>query len=439
MKKLKFLLLFFSLAYSVSYAQRNLEVKEKTEGLSIFTDKDTSIDAGQAGAVISCPITLNLTFASNVDRTIDVYNIDERGDVRYYYLRFIVGRFRGASYDNRILEVIVSGFRPLRFPLNLSPSESKHFEIFDPNATVGVGCFYQFFNEGIELFKQAFYIEAQEKYRTSLECTDAPPNVNVRERMSDIDTILVYRAKAYEAFDAQDFKLAMECYERIYALNNDDGYINQRLSELRLQYFDQCNNYFTTAETYYANRQFNEAREMYQMILNQNCPKIAEASQRLNEMLKFEIARADRAQVINYEFAQNTPIGISVGRYWENKIRYYVSMRFNLDIWGALMKNNDEAEKPEVNVSGGLNVMTIRPIWVFAGIGYTGVGTWDWVEKTEKYRLHLHDAISPEIGLLGKIGPAVLRYTFQYRFPFDGDYLFHIGRTKHVFGIGVCF
>ena len=431
--------LFLFVSFTFTYAQRNLEVKEKTEALSVFTDKDMSLDAsaGQAGATISCPLTLNLTFSSNVDTEVDVYNTEEKGGLRYYYLRFIVGRYRGASYDNRRLEVMASGYLPLRFALNLQPSQSKSFEVFDPNATVGVGCFYQFFNEGVELFKQAFYIEAQEKYKLSAECTDAPPDANIKERIADIDTILSFRVKADEAYDLQNFRIALEGYQKIVSLNNEDQHASKRLSESRIKYLEFCNNYFNNAENFFSSGRYAEAKQLYELIIAQSCPKVTEASVRLVDIRNIEASRLQRAQVINYEYGyKNAPIGLSVGRYREDKVRAYFSLRFNTQIFEAM--RSEQTEKPEVNVSAGATMMAIKPVWIFAGLGYTGVGDWDYVDE-EDPDFVLRNALSPELGVLGKIGPIVLRYTFQFRFALDKNFEEHIGKIQNVFGIGICF
>jgi hypothetical protein len=77
----------------------------------------------------------------------------------------------------------------------------------------------------------------------------------------------------------------------------------------------------------------------------------------------------------------------------------------------------------------------VRPVWLFFGGGYTDVGKW---EKGKTDFLH-HGAISPEIGILGKLGPVVLRYTFQYRFALENEYQDIIGKNAHVFGLGICF
>ena len=442
MRKTAFVFLL-SLSFTVSYAQRKLEVKEKTEALSVFIDKDPVIDkdgGSQAGATISCPVNLNLTFSSNVDKVVDVYKSEEKGGLRFYYLRFIVGRYKGANYSNRILEVAAPGFVPLKFSLALTASQSKSFEIFDPNATVGVGCFYEFYNGGIELFKNALYSEAKEKYKLALECTDAPENINVKEKIANIDTILILRKKADEAYEMQNFKIALDCYEKINSYNADDQYVNKRMSESRIRYLDSCTSYYRNAEDYFVNGKYAQAKKLYEIIVLQSCPKATEANVRLSEIRQFEEDRKFKTKVVNYEYAQNTPLGISGGKYSENKVGSYISFRMNIDVIEAIRKKHENAEKPEANLSIGWSLKAVSPVWIFAGVGYTGVGRWETEgHPVDDPALKIQSAISPEAGVLGKIGPIVLRYTFQYRFSIDKDYQDLIGSMKHVFGVGICF
>ncbi|MCF2553504.1 hypothetical protein [Bacteroides caecigallinarum] len=129
----------------------------------------------------------------------------------------------------------------------------------------------------------------------------------------------------------------------------------------------------------------------------------------------------------------------------------------------AFQKDYAEVEKPELNVSFGwtINPVSSFPLWIFFGPGYTGIG--EFVDKNgdryvgeeeeegvESYdttddsddnnpTFKIYSAISPEVGLLGKIGPIVLRYTFQYRFAISKEYEDKIKSTRHVFGIGFCF
>ena len=431
-----FLVLFTSI--TSSYAQRNLQVKEKTEGISVFTEKQTEvINAGgaQAGAVISCPLTLNLSFSSNVDKTVDVWKIEVRGELRFYYLRFIVGRFKGASYDGRVLEVTAAGFLPNKFRLNLAPGESKSFEVFDPNATVGVGCFYQNFNEGVELFRKSLYIEAKEKYRTSLECNDIPAEVSVYDRIMLIDSILLWRHRADSCFEAQNFKEAINFYQKITSQNREDFNANTRHSESLYRRSDLCSRYFNSAEEYFANGDFQEAKKLYAIVTDQQCMQAEKADARLVEIRIYERERLQGPTVICYEIAKNTPIGLSIGLYKLKKIRGYVSVRTNGDFFRSLQTDASDVKKSELNASAGLTFGIYSPVWLFMGCGYTEVGksgdiTVDFVA---------HRAISPEIGVLGKIGPIALRYTFQYRFAFEKDYQDFIRKFGHVIGVGYCF
>jgi len=192
-KKLTLIYLLLFLSFTVSFAQKNLEIKDNTSSMSVFIDKDTVVNnAGgkQAGITIQCSTELKLTFTSNVDKIVDVYNTEVKGGIRYYYLRFILGIYRGQDYRNRKLEVSAQGFYPLKFDVNLQPSESKSYEIFDPVARLSSGCFNQFYNEGVDLFRKALYQEARVKYRLSMGCNDVPPEVNINEKITINDTIL---------------------------------------------------------------------------------------------------------------------------------------------------------------------------------------------------------------------------------------------------------
>ena len=444
MKKALLIFLVFVASIGSLFAQRTLEKKEKTEALSIFIDKDPTVDSAggaQAGAIISCPNTLNLSFSSNVDRTVDVYKTEERGDVRFYYLRFIIGRYRGASYTNRILEVTAPGFAPLRFSIELQASESKSFEIFDPNATVGVGCFYQHFNEGVELFKKALYNEAREKYRVAMECTDKPEDADISQKIRDIDSIQALRIYADKYYELLLFKDALTCYQKIVSFNIDDEYAQNRANETSRKYVNNCKDYFEGAELHYMNGNYAEAKKLYEMVVTASCPKATEANIRLVNIRKIEYDRSKRVHAILYEFSKGAPIGITAGAYKEKKFSGYFSLRFSPSVFAAIQKDY-EMKKCELNMSAGWTTMRIQiPVWGFFGIGYTGVGEWDKDDVSEngKPTFNVHNAISPELGLLGKIGPVALRYTFQYRFALEKDYQDFIGRFGHVFGIGICF
>ena len=445
MKKIFLIMTGLCISLSIMYAQRTLDKTEKKEGLSVFIDKDPAVDnagGAQAGAIISCPVNLELTFSSNVDRTVDVYKTEERGGMRFYSLRFIIGRYRGASYNNRILEVSAPGFTPLKFSLELQASEMKSFEVFDPNATVGVGCFYQHFNEGVELFKKALYMEAREKYKLSTECTDMPANADMSAKIRDIDTILFLRVNGEKYYDQLLFKDAMTCYQRIVALNIDDEYAQSRARDAERKYTENCKVYYDGAELHFTNGNYAEAKKMYEMVIQTSCPKATEASLRLVDIRKLEYDRNKRIHALLYEYSSSAPIGLSAGSYKEMKFAGYFSLRFSTSVFAAMQKDDKNSERSELNVSAGWTTMKLHiPVWGFFGLGYTGVAEWDHTDLSEsgKPTFWVHNAVSPEVGLLGKIGPVALRYTLQYRFALDKNYQDYIGRFGHVFGLGICF
>jgi hypothetical protein len=124
-------------------------------------------------------------------------------------------------------------------------------------------------------------------------------------------------------------------------------------------------------------------------------------------------------------------------------------MLLNKEVFEAARTNLDSVAKPELNVSFGWTIKIVKPVWIFFGPGYTGVGKYiddkaDSVNNEEILKLKISHAVSPEIGLVCKIPLAekigiTLRYTFQYRFAMNKEEIDYIGKTRQVFGIGLCF
>jgi len=428
---------------SMGFSQRVLDYRDQTQALSIFSDKDPEvINAGgaQSGITVFCSNTLSLSFESNVDRTVDVYNTEERGGLIYYYIRFTVGRFRGANYDGRVLEVLAPGFLPLRIRIDLQPSESKTYEIYDPNATVGVGCFYENFNTATELFRNSSYAEARERFKLAQECTDYQASSNVEYILESIDSILVLRTRGDYFFDQLNYNEALNAYQKVIGYNSSDAYAVTRGREAQTKIDELCTNYFSEAESYFYQSKYKDAEPLYEKMLELSCSNNREANLRLLELRRYLSDRQQKAQVVLYEIAANTPIGLSYGRYTQDKFSTYISLRFNPELFKAISNNGDEQAKPEVNLSFGWNRMVIKEVGFFAGLGYTGVGQWaPDVDNDNELQFTLYHAVSPELGVLFKLGPVALRYTFQYRFALDSDSPIDIGKIRHVGGIGICF
>ena len=426
---------------TVAFSQRVLDYRDQTQALSVFSDKDPEvINAGgaQAGITIFCTNTLSLSFESNVDRTVDVYNKEERGGLTYYYIRFTVGRFRGANYDGRVLEVLAPGFLPLKIRIDLQPSESKSFEIYDPNATVGVGCFYENFNAASELYRNSNYTEARERFKLSKECTDYQQSANVEYILESIDSILVLRTRGDYYYDTQNYIEAFNAYQKIIGYNSSDQYAVNRSGEARVKIDELCTNYFSEAESYFYQSKYEEAELLYEKMLDLSCSNNRVANLRLLELRRYLHDRQQKAQVVLYEIAANTPIGLSYGRYTQDKFSTYISIRFNPALFQAISNKDDPDQKGEVNLSFGWNRMVIKEVGFFGGLGYTGMGKWDY-ENPEEPQFTLNHAVSPEAGVLFKLGPVALRYTFQYRFALDNEFQDYIGKIRHVAGLGICF
>ena len=440
MKRVIFIMGALLCLYTAGYAQRVLDYRDRTEALSVFSDKDPEVintGGAQAGITVFCTSTLSLSFESNVDRTVDVYNKEERGGLTYYYIRFTVGRYRGTNYAGRVLEALAPGFLPLKIKIDLQPSESKSFEIFDPNATVGVGCFYENFNAATELFRKSIYAEAKERFKLSKECTDYQESSNVAYILEAIDSILVLRTRGDYFFNLPDYNEAYNAYQKVIGYNSSDEYAVARRNEAQQKINELCTNYFHEAESYFHQSKYAEAQALYEKMLTLSCSNNREANLRLLETRNYIFDRTQRPKVVLYEIAENTPIGLSYGRYTQVNFLTYVSLRFNPAIFDAIRKKDKIDAKPEVDLSFGWNRMVIKEVGFFAGLGYTGVGQWDYTD--EDPQLMFYHAVSPEVGVLFKLGPVALRYTFQYRFALEEKNQDYIGKMRHVGGIGICF
>ena len=439
MNKLVIIPILFFCFSDYLYSQRIFEYKTD-EAINVFIDKDPEIlnsGGAQAGVTISCVSNIPLTFETNIDKTVDVYNKEQKGAITYYYLRFIVGRYKGSNYIGRELQVLADNFIPLKIKLDLQSGESKIFEIFDPNVNSSVGCFYQHFNEAADLYKKAMYKEAQEKYRQSMDCADYQNNLGVLQKIETINSIIMLRDKADYFFNVSNYKAALDSYQKIIIYNSDDQYANGKIKEALDKYAESCNSYFNLAENYFNEGKYDDAIKFYDLVLTQSCSHSDLATSKLAEIKKIRQNSNPREKIILYEIAGNAPFGISAGKYEKTRISGYFSIRTNMYFFKGMSSSNKKEGKPEINISVGATKMVYDRTFVFAGIGYTGVG--DWYKKSDDNTMRLHPAISPEVGVLYKIGPVALRYTFQYRVAFEKDYHDYIGRIKNIAGIGYCF
>ena len=273
----------FVLAVS-AFGQRSLEIKDVTEGLKVFSGKDT-----EAGMVFSCPSSIPLTFESTHDKVVDVYNKEIKGEDTYYYLRFQTGK----KYRGRKLTIITTDYAPLSIVAELSPKELKRYQLLDPDAEFVYGCYYEYRKRGTEFYQQGMYNEAKEQYVIAKECSDRPVNANLDELIANIDSIQVYIKKGDEAFDLLDYMTANEYYSRVIMLNPADANTSEKRFTCSRLYDTDCNKYFDAAEVFKEDGEFNKALELYHKVVDQNCNNSLIASE---EAKKIEILLQSRKQ-----------------------------------------------------------------------------------------------------------------------------------------------
>jgi len=435
MKKfIGFVMLFVTLSVS---AQRELGLENRSKENAVFGGQPN-----EACITVSAPVNLKPSFyISNVQK--QPSKIDTDGMNTNYNLVFDASPGR----ESRTITVQVSGFSPLSFTVWLTPKKQMNYYLYDPDSTV-VGCYYQLSKEGAAFFAKGMYVEAKEKYVTAMQCkTDFKPEYEAvaKQKIGVIDSILSLKPLADAAFNILDFKSAYDQYLKLHSFNIDDQYISSRLATCKQKIDEYCNIYFSNAENYYNNGEREKALELYNKIIAQGCGQSDQANKRLQDIYSVTVVNKN-ATVLTYEYEKDTPVGFSIGKYKNLKSNGYFTLRLNSDVFEAMRANTDSLKRPELNISFGWTIKVVKPVWIFFGPGYTGVGKYmsgNNVDTKDNSALKIYSAVSPEIGLLGKIllgnvGIA-LRYTFQYRFAIEKETVDYIGNIKHIAGIGICF
>jgi hypothetical protein len=429
-----------------SYSQilKYVEDPAKADVYSKGDEKTT-----KAAVTIESHHSLSLTFGSVVGGKIPSSSIEVEtlGNKNLYKVEVD----RGSDFTNDELIITSPEHEPLRIPLKgLEKKQTKYYYVEDPNDPEGKSCYLKNKNIADKSFKDAFYDKAKEEYRLTLECWDAPNDSYSKNRLMTIDSIINYIKIAESALSLFDYRRGAESYSNAFFLNPYDIVLEKKKNEASMRFSDFCADCYNTAESYFNERDYNSAKTFYSKILSQNCPKSFEATQRIKEI---EIRQTQNYHVLSYEYATNAPFGISSGNYKEHhKSSGYFTLRFNPNLFDVLRDDYESVKRTELNVSFGWTLEVYKPIWVFFGPGYTGVGEYVYEENEKSTaaendvspKFTIYSAVSPEIGLLGKIPIArkdriVLRYTFQYRYAFEKENDDLIGRTRHVFGIGLCF
>ncbi|MDR1783794.1 MAG: hypothetical protein LBR13_06000 [Dysgonamonadaceae bacterium] len=358
------------------------------------------------------------------------------GDVNY---RLVFDASEGK--ENRQLDVYSNDFSRLAIEMRLAPKKCYNYYLYDPDSTI-VDCYNQLTREALNLFQKGIYDESKAKYISAKSCSNVPDDNDINARIALIDSIVIWKNLGDAMFDIANYTEAVMEYLKIYTSNPNDKYIADRLIQARTIHTRNCITNFSTAEMYFLDNDYAHAETMYNKVILQSCETATLAIQRLQEIhIKQQLPH-----VLTYEYAKNAPIGISSGNY-KNHAAAYFTLRLNPQLFEAMRNGQKEDDKPELNVSFGWTLKTIKPVWLFFGPGYTAVGKNIYEEtdiEKEDPKLEINHAVSPEAGILCKLNLSrkigiALRYTFQYRFALKKEQEDYIGKNKHIFGIGVCF
>jgi len=398
-----------------------------------------------------------LTFYSDIDPNdgmVDVVSTNTIGSNISYTLSFLTG----SIFKKRILEVFSPLYeKPAQIPLDLNPKESRKYYVALSE------CYNVHLKNAADLFTKSAYAESKEEYKQARECFDALADGEVVMKTAIIDSILFWRKMADASFDLLDYREARDYYNKIGKYNPQDDYVLNRSKESSQKHNQYCMECFSKAEVFFNISEHQQAKILYGRVINQNCQQRLEATARLKEMIADSVHRLDKTTVLTYEFASNTFIGFSVGGYKNKTGGGFFTLKTNPAFFNML--RSKESVRPEINASAGGNFRPVKnkyvPLWINIGLGWTGVGAYYYTDENENKILYdgeklpdnietsltLYHAISPEIGLLGKIPLGqkasvgiALRYTFQYRFALNPDAQDDIIKpVAHGFGIGFCF
>ncbi|PTN08169.1 hypothetical protein C8N47_11055 [Mangrovibacterium marinum] len=220
-KNLSGLIMLLLLTLHVA-GQKTMTYEAKDSGLAV-----PRVNNDEAVVIISSPDLYELSFESTMDKAVNHYNTVNESSYNYYFLKFTAGDL----YRGRKLEIKVDGYDKTVIPIPLKAKEVLSFYVYDPDGMVGVGCYFQNRNEGNDFFEKAMYVEAKEKYKLALECTDKPEENDVAKRIEDADMCTFLRRKADNAFSATNYEEAEEYYKEVLSINANDEYCTTRVAD----------------------------------------------------------------------------------------------------------------------------------------------------------------------------------------------------------------
>lgn len=448
-------------------AQGVLEVSNISQPNDVYSSAND-----EAAVIIRCHKSIPLRFSSSMDKTADPFKVDLEGTDSVYYISFPTGnRYRG-----RELTIIASGYTPVFLKLELQPKQLLSYQITDPNALVDAGCYREHRNKGMQEFKNGNYEEAKNLFTVARSCSDVDQKEN-EKNISLTDSMIYYRATAEQYFKLLDYAKANEYYIKVISNNSYDSFAKDRNELCFKLYQQECETLFTKAEFYFAERDYEKAKTLYEQVIAKECTSnIAIATGRLNTINSLARAKKEHSRVFTYEYMKDIPLGFSYGKYNMHKVGGFFQMDFNTTVFDAIRSDCQygDTKFPELNMAFGWTVKIANPVWIHFGPGLTGkmyYGSYkddcypkvgygensllDTKEMGEDLTLPKKEipadykngwthanvgvAISPVIGLTAKYSFFAFRLTYQYRWSIQSKLKDFMGTSRLSVGAGIAF
>ena len=472
MIKKSILFVCFILIGSLVHAQNILEVKNVSQPNDVYSSPND-----EAAILVRCHQSIPLKFASSMDKSAEPFRTELQGSDSVYYIAFPTG----SRYRGRQLTISSPSYDPVYLELDLQPKQLLSFKVSDPNALVDAGCYRTHRNKGVNEIKNSNYDEARNQFVVARECSDCDKKEN-ETNIALVDSLIMFRKKGDAAFELLDYVTAGDYYSKIIALNAYDNYASNRNTLCAQNYMEECTTFFTKAEFYYTEKEYDKAKDLYQKVVDKDCRNMSLAIERLNSISSLQRAKKDHARVFTYEYRMDVPVGFSIGRYNMHKAGGFFQLDFNKNVFDAIRKDcrYGQDKFPELNMSFGWTVKIANPVWIHFGPGATGkmyygtytekkypkkgygieeiqylnmekMGGEELVKSADKLdeapdkysdawtKANFAFAISPVLGLTVKYSYFAIRATYQYRWSIEKDLQDFIGNSRFSFGVGVAF
>ena len=420
----------FLLIGSIAYAQNILEVRDVSRPDDVYPNANE-----EAAVVIRCDQSIQLAFTSSIDKSAKPFRSELEGTDSLYYIAFPTGN----NYRGRLLTIYPRGYYTVDIPLRLKPQQLLTFHIGEPELLpVDTVCYQIHHDIGVDEIRNGNYSEARDQFVIARECNDCNKEEN-EQHISLVDSIVFYRKKGEEAFKQLDYVAAGDYYSKVLALNAYDTYAKNQRSLCAQKFSEECASLFSSAEYFYRAKDYQNAKALYEKVIAKGCSNMDIAVERLNATNYMIEVKKTHPHVFTYEYSKDTPIGLSYGTYNYHKVGGFFQFDLNPSVFDVVRSDRKYRDEkfPEMNVSLGMTVKIVSPIWIHFGPGFTAKKYYG--EFQEKRRADYKAAISPVMGITAKYGYVALRFTYQYRWSLKKDMKDFIGRDRISAGIGIAF